>query len=107
MLYLQIVGAFWYYLAVERESNCWHLACRSVKWCDPSYLYCGSEDLELFARWNNISREVTGKQCSLDDDNLLFNFGIYKQSLTSGVVSSHKFFPKLCYCLWWGLRNLR
>nr|XP_010923827.1 probable cyclic nucleotide-gated ion channel 5 [Elaeis guineensis]XP_029120894.1 probable cyclic nucleotide-gated ion channel 5 [Elaeis guineensis] len=106
MLASHIVGAFWYYLAVERESNCWHLACRSVKWCDPSYLYCGSEDLELFARWNNISREVTGKQCSLDDDNLLFNFGIYKQSLTSGVVSSHKFFPKLCYCLWWGLRNL-
>lgn len=106
-MYLQIVGAFWYYLAVERENDCWRLACKNFQGCDALYLFCGGEDLEFFARWKNVSSEVTDKQCSLDGDNPPFNFGIYEQALTSGIVSSYKFVSKFFYCLWWGLRNLR
>nr|AHN53203.1 cyclic nucleotide-gated ion channel 5 [Cocos nucifera] len=105
MLASHIVGAFWYYLAVERENDCWRSACNNSQGCDVLYLYCGSGDLELFAGWKNVSSEVTDKQCSLDD-NSPFNFGIYEDALTSGIVSSYKFVSKFFYCLWWGLRNL-
>ncbi|XP_008787797.1 probable cyclic nucleotide-gated ion channel 6 [Phoenix dactylifera] len=106
MLASHIVGAFWYYLAVERENDCWRLACKNFGGCDALYLYCGSEDSESFAKWKNVSQEFTDKQCSLDDDNPPFNFGIYKLALTSGIVSSYKFVSKFFYCLWWGLQNL-
>jgi len=43
--------------------------------------------------------------CSTDDT-APFDFGIYKNALSSGVVSSRKFVSKYCYCLWWGLQNL-
>ncbi|KAG0475470.1 hypothetical protein HPP92_015156 [Vanilla planifolia] len=59
-----------------------------------------------FDQWFNVSREVLQNQCSVDVDNPPFNFGIYTQAVTSGVITSNKFVSKFCYCLWFGLQNL-
>ncbi|XP_074564305.1 putative cyclic nucleotide-gated ion channel 5 isoform X2 [Curcuma longa] len=102
----QVVGAFWYLLAVNREDDCWQLACNMTPGCEVNYLYCGNENLDGYSNWQNSSKEVLERHCSASDDNTEFNYGIYTQCLTSGVVSSNYFFSKFCYCLWWGLQNL-
>lgn len=58
--------------------------------------------------WNNISGTVLASACPVDDEtNPPFDFGIFRQALDSGIVSSRQFMSKYCYCLWWGLQNLR
>ncbi|MQL91660.1 hypothetical protein Taro_024275 [Colocasia esculenta] len=101
-----IVGAFWYFLAVEREIECWHEACISPQ-CVSNYLYCGNHHSEGYQSWSNIRKSIIDGNCTADDVNGNFPYGIYSDALTSGVVASKKFVSKYCYCLWWGLRNLR
>ncbi|RRT40508.1 hypothetical protein BHE74_00030422 [Ensete ventricosum] len=108
LAFVQIVGAFWYLLSVKREDDCWHSACKNNSTvCNVNYLYCGNEHLDGYDKWKNASGQDLLKYCSPDDKNQSFNFGIFAQSLTSGVVASRKFFSKLAYCFWWGLQNLR
>ncbi|XP_042396275.1 probable cyclic nucleotide-gated ion channel 5 isoform X1 [Zingiber officinale] len=106
LVIFQVVGAFWYLLAVNREDDCWQLACNMTTGCEVHYLYCGNENLDGYSNWQKSSKEVLERHCSASDDNTEFNYGIYTQCLTSGVVSSDYFFSKFCYCLWWGLQNL-
>ncbi|KAI3914842.1 hypothetical protein MKX01_018011 [Papaver californicum] len=105
LLASHIVGAFWYLLAVERNDTCWLKACASVKECNSTYLYC-SHHTEGFDTWLNMSGPILKKECSANDDNLSFNFGIYSQAVTSDIIASRKFLSKYCYSLWWGLQNL-
>lgn len=108
LVFLQEVGAFWYLLSVEREDNCWRSACKTKNdVCEMNYLYCGSEHLDGYDKWQNVSAQVLQDLCSPDDSNTFFSFGIYGQSLTSGIVETKDFFSKLGYCFWWGLQNLR
>ncbi|EOY29537.1 Cyclic nucleotide gated channel 5 isoform 2, partial [Theobroma cacao] len=106
----QIVGAFWYLLAVERNDTCWRRACRdsgSDK-CNKDFLYCGNQQMEGYSTWAGIRSSVLSDKCPADDnnDNPPFDFGIFTNALSSGIVSSTNFFSKYCYCLWWGLQNL-
>ncbi|KAM5548215.1 putative cyclic nucleotide-gated ion channel 5 [Rosa sericea] len=111
LLYLlasHIVGAFWYLLAVERNDTCWQKACTDIgNSCNKSLLYCADENLppDVNLTWSNVSNTIQSN-CSSADDNKYFDFGIYQQALSSGIVSSKKFISKYCYCLWWGLQNL-
>lgn len=105
MLASHIVGAFWYLLAVEREDACWHWACEQNTTCDGNFLYCGSQHLDGYDNWHVISSTVLDGSCNTDD-NAPFDFGIYSQALSSGIIASRKFVSKYCYCLWWGLQNL-
>lgn len=107
LLASHIVGAFWYLLAVERQDDCWNLACNSTSGCESNFLYCDDSQPSGYDAWRNISSKVIEDHCSVDNaDHQLFNFGIYDQALTSGVISSQKFVSKFCYCLWFGLQNL-
>ncbi|KAF5726966.1 Cyclic nucleotide gated channel 8 [Tripterygium wilfordii] len=106
MLSSHIAGAFWYLLAVERNDTCWQRACLESEKCNLSFLFCGNGNLPGFAEWQGVSRDVLGSQCSIEDENSPFNYGIYTQAISSGIVSSRIFFSKFCYCLWWGLQNL-
>ncbi|XP_043695497.1 probable cyclic nucleotide-gated ion channel 5 [Telopea speciosissima] len=103
MLASHIVGAFWYLLAVERNNACWKKACQANKQCSQDYLYCGNWQMKGYDDWLDISEGVLSTACNPEGD---FNFGIYTQALTSGVVASRLFLSKYCYCLWWGLQNL-
>lgn len=107
-LFPQMVGAFWYLLAVERKDDCWHSACHSNNSiCQPDYLYCGNSGLQGYDNWNKSSETVLQTNCAADGDNPPFNYGIYSNALKSGIVSSKKFISKYCYSMWWGLQNLR
>lgn len=103
----QIVGAFWYLQAVERGEACWHEACSLPSGCDAGFLYCANREAERGDDWRLIGQTVLDKHCNATEDNPYFNFGIYTQALASRVVTSKKFVSKYCYCLWWGLQNLR
>ncbi|XP_035836641.1 probable cyclic nucleotide-gated ion channel 5 isoform X2 [Helianthus annuus] len=105
MLASHIVGAFWYLLSIERNITCWQEACEKSGH-NTSFLYCGNNHMPGYNSWSNISSSVLTENCSPDGDNPPFDFGIFKQALTSGIVSSKKFVLKYCYCLWWGLQNL-
>ncbi|XP_052180982.1 probable cyclic nucleotide-gated ion channel 5 isoform X1 [Diospyros lotus] len=108
MLASHIVGAFWYLLSVERNDTCWQNACKhdSNGVCKTDFLYCGNQNMTGYDAWNNTSASVLNSSCGVGDDNPPFNFGIFEQALSSGIVSSKKFLSKYCYCLWWGLQNL-
>ncbi|KAL0427826.1 UNVERIFIED_CONTAM: putative cyclic nucleotide-gated ion channel 5 [Sesamum latifolium] len=107
MLASHIVGAFWYLLSVERNDTCWQRACKRSGKCITDFLYCGNQNMPNYNIWSNISDSVLTSACPVDDDkNMPFDFGIFRQALSSGIVSSRKFLSKYCYCLWWGLQNL-
>ena len=103
--YLQIVGAFWYLLAIERNDTCWQKACSDIG-CKENFLYCGNRHMEGYSAWNKTSEDIQSR-CSADGDPAHFDYGIFGQVLSSGIISSKKFISKYCYCLWWGLQNLR
>ncbi|KAF5946924.1 hypothetical protein HYC85_017152 [Camellia sinensis] len=110
MLASHIVGAFWYLLSVERNDTCWQKACKSNRLsggvCDTDFLYCGNQNMTGYGDWKDVSNSVLSSACSVNVDNPPFDFGIFKQALSSGIVSSTEFLSKYCYCLWWGLQNL-
>jgi hypothetical protein len=70
---------------------------------------CPSEDFYCVKASNKNLYEA----CPfIDPDNItdpnVFNFGIFNDALSSGVVESRAHFStKFFYCFWWGLRNLR
>ena len=103
----QIVGAFWYLLAVDRNDTCWKRTCKRQNGCNINYLYCGNEGLSGYGAWSQTGSSTLQTNCSADGDGTQFDFGIFKNALSSGIVSSKKFISKYCYCLWWGLQNLR
>lgn len=105
MLASHIVGAFWYLLAIERNDSCWQNACRD-NGCNKNYLYCENQHTEGYSAWQNKSKAIFKSKCSVDDDPPPFDYGIFKQALSSGIISSKKFITKYLYCLWWGLQNL-
>ena len=63
--------------------------------------------MEGYSNWEKISKGVLGSRCSIVDEDSQFNYGIYTNAISSGIVASRTFFSKFCYCLWWGLQNLR
>lgn len=106
----QITGAFWYMLSVERNDTCWRFACKvqpDPKLC-VQILYCGTKFVSSReTEWIKTVPELLKSNCSAKADDAKFNYGIYGQAISSGIVSSTTFFSKFCYCLWWGLQNLR
>ncbi|KAL2464411.1 putative cyclic nucleotide-gated ion channel 5 [Forsythia ovata] len=107
MLASHIVGAFWYLLSVERNDTCWQKACKHNNTCNTDFLYCGNEKMRGFNDWGKIRDSVLDSSCPVDvDNNPPFDFGIFKQALSSDIVSTRNFLSKYCYCLWWGLQNL-
>ncbi|XP_057851427.2 putative cyclic nucleotide-gated ion channel 8 isoform X3 [Cryptomeria japonica] len=101
----QVLGACWYFLALERRDTCWREACsNNSNTCETRMLYCekhsdpphilSEADKNYFQSYCNASGSEH------------FDFGIYADALTSRIVTSPKFLQKYFYCLWWGLRNL-
>lgn len=54
--------------------------------------------------WQEIGKSVLDEKCSEEEN---FQYGIYARAVTSGVLNSEDFVVKYCFCLWWGLQNLR
>ncbi|KAJ7951990.1 putative Cyclic nucleotide-gated ion channel [Quillaja saponaria] len=106
LLASHITGSAWYLLAVERNDACWQATCKATVKCDVDFLYCDNKRKQNYDNWRKISTVVLRNSCNVDDKNSKFNYGIYTQALSSGIVVSREVFSKFCYCLWWGLQNL-
>ncbi|XP_059459280.1 cyclic nucleotide-gated ion channel 1-like isoform X2 [Corylus avellana] len=104
MLASHVIGAFWYLFAIEREENCWQKKCREQKDCLLQNYYCGHN------RNKTLDQHLYDACPFIDPDEItnstVFNFGIFTDVLSSGVVESRYFWEKFFYCFWWGLRNL-
>lgn len=99
---LQVLGAIWYLLSIQRQESCWRLECRNNATCNANYIYCGAV--------NNSDKNAFLKNvCILcDQPNSLPDpvFGIYAPAIEN-ITQSRSFFVKLFFCVWWGLQNLR
>ncbi|KAG7973685.1 hypothetical protein I3843_06G009300 [Carya illinoinensis] len=96
----KVLGAFWYFVSIQRETTCWQLACKNDIGCSktsPSF-NCG----DGFGNYTFLN-----DSCSLETRNTpFFDFGIFQEARQSGILASKDFFRKTIYCFWWGLRNL-
>ncbi|XP_004308803.1 PREDICTED: uncharacterized protein LOC101301917 [Fragaria vesca subsp. vesca] len=96
----QIIGAFWYFFAVQRVTTCWQYGCRIENGCDPNNLDC---------RDHHALRNIAflDEACSMHSPNKkFFDFGIYLSILQLGILASTNYSEKLSNCFWWGLQNL-
>lgn len=103
---IQVLGAAWYLLSVDRYKSCWKSNCKDendpIK-CFLNYLDCDTfnhGDRKTWAKSTNVF-----KNCD-PNNNISFDYGIFKDAVSKTVVSS-KFIEKYFYCLWWGLQQLR
>ncbi|KAI5349931.1 hypothetical protein L3X38_002822 [Prunus dulcis] len=102
-----VLGAFWYFFSVQRETSCWHQACKrnatDYTGCMSTF-YCHDR--------NTTSRNITffNEHCGVEfpgDSKPPFNYGIFLDSLKNdGNTGDINFPSKLCFSFWWGLRNL-
>ncbi|XP_041015015.1 cyclic nucleotide-gated ion channel 1-like [Juglans microcarpa x Juglans regia] len=95
-----VLGAFWYFFSIERETTCWHVACKNDTGCSKTSFNCGGSS-------NNTS---LNDYCSIEkkiNTTLSFDYGIFKEARQSGILESKDFPRKTMFCFWWGLRNLR
>ncbi|XP_008242336.2 PREDICTED: cyclic nucleotide-gated ion channel 1-like [Prunus mume] len=108
VLAAHLFGALWYNLSLQRELDCWTLACRDKRvGCDISgtgyYFYCGTAvDIAT-----NLNTTHIIASCPLNPpDPTIFDFGIFLYGIQSNMTRSTDLPPKLFQCFWWGLRNL-
>ncbi|XP_035540387.1 cyclic nucleotide-gated ion channel 1-like [Juglans regia] len=93
-----VLGAFWYFFSIQRETACWHLACENYNGCNRSSLNCDH---------SSGNYTFLNDYCPVEKENpTMFDFGIFLEALQSGTVASMNFPRKFLYCFWWGLRNL-
>ncbi|XP_004308806.1 PREDICTED: cyclic nucleotide-gated ion channel 1-like [Fragaria vesca subsp. vesca] len=96
-----VLGAMWYFFAIQRITTCWGNACRNANGCDANNFDCSN---------HHALRNITSLNdlCPIDPENAkLFDFGIYLDILQFGILGSTNYPVKLSFCFWWGLRNLR
>ncbi|CAL9007920.1 unnamed protein product [Prunus brigantina] len=95
-----VLGAVWYFFAIQRMATCWHNACRKANGCNTNTFGCQD---------HHTDRNITflNDLCPISPVNTtLFDFGIYITVLQSGIMGSTNYFQKFSNCFWWGLRNL-
>ncbi|KAM7254058.1 hypothetical protein ACFE04_031740 [Oxalis oulophora] len=93
----------WKYLMYRKGRE---TACAGTPKCDMNFLYCGKKHMQGYNQWRKISDKILNSNCSVKGDESPFNYGIYMQAISSGIVTTRDLFSKFCYCLWWGLQNL-
>ncbi|XP_007199331.2 cyclic nucleotide-gated ion channel 1 isoform X3 [Prunus persica] len=96
-----VFGAFWYFLAIQREAACWQNACRNNNGCEPTTFYCNGRTIKDITFLDDL--------CSINPHNTNatpFCFGMFVEAVQSGVLESTNLPKKFFHCFWWGLRNL-
>lgn len=102
-LSVQVLGAAWYLMSLERHITCWKYVCameqKGLNNCEPNYLDCQYTSAEA-----NIWKKVTKTFATCIPGN--YEFGMFGDAFRDQVTSAD-FLSTYFYCLWWGLRNLR
>ncbi|XP_042984347.1 cyclic nucleotide-gated ion channel 1-like isoform X2 [Carya illinoinensis] len=97
-----VLGAFWYFFSIERETTCWQLACRRHDTnCSKTSFRCHG----------GIDNNILNTFCSIEKvekpNITLVDFGIFQEARESGTLLASRDFPeKAVFCFWWALRNL-
>ncbi|KAG6670953.1 hypothetical protein I3843_Q025800 [Carya illinoinensis] len=97
-----VLGAFWYFFSIERETTCWQLACRRNDTnCSKTSFSCDG----------GIDNNILNTFCSIEKvekpNITLVDFGIFQEARESGTLLASRDFPeKAVFCFWWALRNL-
>lgn len=102
LLYLQVLGAAWYLLSIDRYTSCWKKFCKeefNSTRCQLNYLDCDAHR----KTWETATNVF--KKCNPKND-IEFKYGIFENAVTKDVVFIN-FIKRYFYCLWWGLQNLR
>ncbi|CAB4306977.1 unnamed protein product [Prunus armeniaca] len=95
-----VIGAFWYFFSVQRETSCWHRTCGKQTKCMSTF-YCDDDH-----KTTTTMIKLLNTSCGIPDDNPQFDYGIFLDSIKIGNTGHIQFPTKLCYSFWWGLRNL-
>ncbi|XP_061989526.1 cyclic nucleotide-gated ion channel 1-like isoform X2 [Rosa rugosa] len=99
ILAAHVLGAFWYFTSIERETSCWQQACKNIPGCRHAY------DCSNTSASTNIA--FLNESCPINPSNTtLFDFGIFLGALQSGNTGRLGFLTKYSYTFWWGIRNL-
>ncbi|KAF5756982.1 putative Ion transport domain, rmlC-like jelly roll, cyclic nucleotide-binding protein [Helianthus annuus] len=98
----RVVGALWYFFAIESELRCWRIACKTHNY-HSKYLYCGEGRVGDYG-FLNTSCPLLERNEMKDSTN--FDFGIFLDALQTRVVETRDFRQKILYCSWWGLQSL-
>ncbi|KAG6670641.1 hypothetical protein I3843_Q049200 [Carya illinoinensis] len=76
-----VLGAFWYFFSIERETTCWHVACKPDAGCRKTSFNCGHGSSNNTIVLNNF--------CSIENPNTtLFDFGIFQEARQSRILDS-------------------
>ncbi|XP_062158776.1 cyclic nucleotide-gated ion channel 1-like [Alnus glutinosa] len=93
-----VLGAFWYFFSIERETACWHKACEYHIGCSTSSFKC-CRSLGNYTFLDN--------DCTIQTPNTtLLDFGMFLEAFQSDTVLFTNIPQKIMHCFWWGLRNL-
>ncbi|XP_024158180.1 cyclic nucleotide-gated ion channel 1 [Rosa chinensis] len=93
-----VVGAFWYFFSIERETSCWLQACKNIVGCIVTH--CGDS--------TPTNDAFLDRSCPINPSNAtLFDFGMFLDTIQSGYTRQMSFPKKFFYSFWWGLKNLR
>ncbi|KAM5557673.1 hypothetical protein ABKV19_024838 [Rosa sericea] len=102
-----VLGAFWYFFSIQRETSCWHRSCEKYmpndKGCMSNF-YCKGNQ----ASPNSTITSFLEEHCPLTDNitSEQFNFGIFLDGLKNNNTQHINFARKFFFSFWWGLRNL-
>jgi cyclic nucleotide gated channel len=102
---LQITGAIYYLLSIERQITCWDQQCVAESNCNLRFISCENSGSDDYSEWANKTG-IFNNCDATTPNNISFNYGMFSSALSKGAVSS-PFLEKYFYCLWWGLLQLR
>ncbi|KAK0597589.1 hypothetical protein LWI29_026750 [Acer saccharum] len=94
-----VFGGLWYFFATVRVIDCWTKAGKkyALKFRKDAFVCRGT------LRDYNFLNEF----CSAKTQNrAIYDFGIYRDALESGIVETTNLPKKILYCFRWGLQNL-
>ncbi|XP_028778316.1 LOW QUALITY PROTEIN: probable cyclic nucleotide-gated ion channel 16 [Neltuma alba] len=104
-----VLGAAYYLLAIQRQSQCWREICAKEAnathspSCSPQFLDCDSLNDPARDAW--YQQTYLTVVCDAKNEGSHFEFGIYADAFTDEVATS-RFIERYFYCLWWGLKSL-
>ncbi|KAK4838329.1 hypothetical protein QYF36_012909 [Acer negundo] len=99
MLGGHVFGGLWYSFAIEKVIECWKKACKKyASKCSGDAFLCDGT-----LRDSNFLNDF----CPAKTQNrTIYDFGIYRDALESGIVETTNLPKKILYCFRWGLQNL-
>ncbi|XP_040375074.1 putative cyclic nucleotide-gated ion channel 13 isoform X2 [Rosa chinensis] len=100
---LELFGALWYRLAVQRQIDCWKTNSKIIRGIKIEYW----DQFECTKARSSFNSSLLQELCPTKDENSkVFDFGIYFYALHSNVTNSSSLSRRMSLSFWWALRNL-